>query len=132
MGAGGMTKSNSKTSKELAEETYAQGLKMSAILHGTGNVSADVDRASLLAKNILDEELGAFNEGADAPLPYLLDESRRDKLLRNARQDIVSIYSLAVRANYQLYELKRMLVWIAIVTAITVLGLTGLLFREFL
>jgi hypothetical protein len=120
-----MTVEPNKSQADAAGEAYSRAIKRIEALHGRSGASLDVAKAQALAKNIIGEELGAFGHGTDAPIAFVIDETRRDKLLANAREDIAMLYSLAVRANEQLYELSRLVTrifWLLVGLLFVVVG----------
>jgi hypothetical protein len=92
-----------------AESAYARALKRSEALSdatGCSDLDPEVEKASILGRNILQEEIGQFgpNRGAH----YDLDKPTADRLLAHARQDIAGVYSLATDALRHAEKAERL------------------------
>jgi hypothetical protein len=113
-------------SEKKAEAAFVSAVRVTESLMGRGNSGADKELARVLAKNILREELGAFEDPLKAIEPYDLDSKTANSLLTHARQDIAMVYSLVSRANEQLYQviaMVRVLTWLVLLNLVATISI---------
>ena len=113
-------------SEKKAEAAFVSAVRVTENLMGRGNSGADKELARVLAKNILREELGAFEDPLKAIEPYDLDSKTANSLLTHARQDIAMVYSLVSRANEQLYQviaMVRVLTWLVLLNLVATISI---------
>ncbi len=113
-------------SEKKAEAAFVSAVRVTESLMGRGNAGADKELARVLARNILREELGAFEDPLKAIGPYDLDSKTANTLLAHARQDIAMVYSLVSRANEQLYQviaMVRALTWLVLLNLVATISI---------
>ncbi|WP_374394772.1 hypothetical protein [Tabrizicola sp.] len=121
---------NDQNNPRDAESDYADRIKLTVALLGKNNKASDVMLARQLGRNVLLEELGAIEEPYRALQPYEIDSNQRDNFAVHTREDIVMVYSLAVRANEQLYEIRSLVrILIALLFFLTVLFFISVIWR---
>jgi hypothetical protein len=86
--------------------------------------SGDNSENSVIARGILNEELGTYGREFKNPYPYRLDEDTRDNLLAHARQDAAHVLLNSASLLKRVRRLQLLgYVLLAAITALFVLVL---------
>jgi len=83
-----------------------------------GWLSVDQQDWEVRARNILDDDLGRFDDSGK--VDYDLDQPTRDRLLAHSRQDVAMIYYALVKAEREA-RTARVLSWVGLIVSLIVL-----------
>lgn len=83
-----------------------------------GWLSVDQQEWEVRARNILDDDLGRFDDSGK--VDYDLDQPTRDRLLAHSRQDVAMIYHALVKAEREA-RTARVLSWVGLIVSLIVL-----------
>lgn len=83
-----------------------------------GWLSVDQQQWEVRARNVLDDDLGRFDDSGK--VDYDLDQPTRDRLLAHSRQDVAMVYFALVKAEQEA-RTARMWSWVGLLVSLIVL-----------
>jgi hypothetical protein len=83
-----------------------------------GWLSVDQQEWEVRARNVLDDDLGRFDDSEK--VDYDLDQPTRDRLLAHSRQDVAMVYYALVKAEQEA-RTARVWSWVGLVVSLIVL-----------
>ncbi len=83
-----------------------------------GWLSVDQQRQEARARNVLDDDLGRFDDSEK--VDYELDQPTRDRLLAHSRQDVAMVYYALIEAKQEA-RTARIWSWLGLIVSLIVL-----------